>query len=134
MKKYAIELAALLVLLCLAASIAYHCSHKGTGTATSSLSVAANTTPATTTDWTLVLQVAASIVVALLGAAPSIYRTYKSGGLQAAIKEVENDVEIIAEKATPLMTPEQLATMKGLLDKGHTFVDAYDAVKNPPKP
>jgi uncharacterized protein (UPF0333 family) len=132
LKKYAIELVCLLALLALAGSVVYHCSHKGAANAVS-LSVAADT-PASTTDWTLILQVVAGVVVAIIGAAPSLYRTYKSGGLQAALSEVEEDAKLIVEKASPILTPSQLTEVKALLDKGHTLVDAYDAVKNPPKP
>jgi len=132
LKKYAIELVCLVALLALAGSIAYHCSHKGTGTTINSSAMAADST--TATDWTLILQVAASVIVALIGAAPSLYRTYKSGGLQAAIAEVEKDAEVIVDKASPLLSPTQLAEAKALIAKGETFVDAYEAVKTPPKP
>jgi len=128
MRKYAIELVAALVFLCLIGGIAFHCTHKTTA---GGMSLAADATTSAT-DWVLVWQVAGTVIVALIGAAPSLYRTYKSGGLQAAIAEVEKDAEVIVDKASPLLSPAQLAEAKALIAKGETFVDAYEAVKTPP--
>ncbi len=123
MKKYAIELVCLILLIAIGGSVYYRCTHKA---AANPLAVEA----AAPTDWLLIFQIGAGVLVALIGAMPSLYRTYKSGGLKAAIEEVEEDAEIVVKRVSPILTPKQLDDVRGLLDQGHNLVDAYDAVKN----
>lgn len=124
LKKFAFEIVCFLCFVAIGVSCYIHC--KGVP----GLARADAVTPGT--DWVLIIQIVSGVLVAVIGAAPSLYRTYKAGGLKKAIKELEDDAEMIVEKVEPILTPEQLAKAKAMLEQGHKIGDAYDSVKKQP--
>lgn len=83
MKKYAIELICLVLFLLIVGSGVYHCSTRGTGAR------AATVADASTTDWVLVLQIVSGIIVAAIGAAPSLIKAFREGNNKAIKDETD---------------------------------------------
>lgn len=127
LRKYWVELVCLILLLAIGGSIAYHCTHKPTSTGKASAT--ATVEPAAAVDWTLIIQVASGIVVALIGVSPALIRAFKSGKAEEIADEVEKDIKVVVQKVSPLLTPEQLEQVRKMIEQGSTLPDAYDTVK-----
>ena len=97
MRKYLIEIICALVVGCLLASIAWHCTHKVAGPS----SIAPADSTASTTDWTLIAQIVGSIIVAIIGSLPALLRAYKSSDWQG----LESKAEELANEIKPLVNP-----------------------------
>lgn len=112
MRKYLIEIVCFVLFLAIAGSCYFHCTHNRAGL-NSAVPVSAEGT-----DWILILQIVSGVIVAIIGAMPSIIKAWRERDYQ----KIETIAEDVSTKLDPLLTDEQKAKAERLRAVARTVV------------